>query len=213
MSATTSLPQQLHETPVVERLREHSFNRELARLDHQDSVAAHHVVRAEFLDELAEELTGRPIADLLAELRMHGLLWSSVAEVVGVTDAAIRKWRRGEPIDPRHRIRLARLVALCRLFATYATTESPTAFAEWLSKPVIRQFSASPLQLLALNRDVDSSQLQPLLDWMLGHDDAERAQELLDRYLGDAWRTEAEAERRFRIVTNSAGERILLVDD
>lgn len=212
MSATSSLPQQLYETPVVERLREHSFNRELARLDHEDSVAAHHVVRAELLDELTDDLVGVSVLDHLAELRRHGLLWSTVAEIVGVTDAAIRKWRRGEPIDTRHRIRVSRLVALNRLYTSYAAEEGPTAFAEWLSKPIVRQFTAAPIQILALNRDAESGELQALLDWMLAHSDSERAEDLLDRYLGDSWRAEARAEQRFRIVTNSAGERVLVVD-
>jgi len=213
MSATSSAPQQLYETPVVERLREHSFNRELARLDHEDSVAAHHVVRAELLDELTQELAVDPVLDLLTELRERGLLWSTVAEIVGVTDAAIRKWRRGEPIDNRHRIRVSRLVALGRLYTNYAPEESPTGFAEWLARPVVRQFTAAPFQLLALNRDVESSELQPLLDWMLAHRDGERAEDLLDRYLSKTWRAEARAEQHFRIVTNAAGDRILLVDD
>lgn len=213
MSITSSSVEQVHETPVVERLRDHSFNRELARLDHEDSVAAHHVVRAELLDAITTEISTHPLPDLLLELRDRGLLWSSVAEVVGVTDAAVRKWRRGQPIDPAHRQRLSRLVALARLYAEYSGQHRPPAFGEWLATPIISRFSASPLQLLALNRDVESAQLQPLLDWMLAQPDGDRADDLLDRYLGEAWRAEARAEQRFRIITNSAGERILLVDE
>src|SRR5437588_6407263 len=211
MTATSSL-QQLVETPVVERLRNDSFNRAVAHIDHQEALSYHHGTRTEFLEDLIEELRDVSVQDVLAELRGVGLLWSVVAEVVGVTDAAIRKWRRGDSIDATHRQRLARLAAFGRLYAAYAVPPSATGFAEWLDSRIVTRFSATPLQLMVLNRNSDTREFQPLLDWMLDHSDREHGEVLLDRYLGSGWRDDAKEEQRFRIVTNSDGERILLVD-
>jgi hypothetical protein len=211
-NATSSPVEQLHETPVVERLRENSFNRAGAYLAHQDAVAGHHSVRAEYIDELVNQLAATPAAEILADLRQHGVLWSKVADIVGVTETAVRKWRKGATIDSTHRHRLSRLAALGRTHHEYVMPGSPTAFGEWLDSSIVPRFSCTPLQLLALNRDSDVAVLQPLLDWMLDQPDAARAEQLLDQYLGKQWRDDAQEEQRFRIVTNGAGERILLVD-
>jgi hypothetical protein len=225
MNATTSLIQQepanatsppatrqLQETPVVTRLHEHSFNRSDAYLVHQDAVADHHSIRAEYIDELVAGLTETPAAEILAELRQHGLLWSMVAEIVGVSETAVRKWRKGTPIDSAHHRTLSRLAALGQSYDQYAMPGSSTAFGEWLNSSIVTRFSATPMQLLVLNRDSDVAVLQPLLDWMLDLSDASNAEHLLDHYLSERWRDDAQDEQRFRIVTNAAGERILLVD-
>jgi hypothetical protein len=212
INATSPSAKQLQETPVVERLREHSFNRADAYLAHQDAVANHHNVRAEYVDELVDRLAGMSAAEILSELRQRGLLWSKVAEIVGVTETAVRKWRKGTAIDPTHRHRLSRLAALGQIYDQYAVPGSSTAFGEWLDSNIVSRFSATPMQLLALNRESDVAVLQPLLDWMLGEPDATHAERLLDQYLGTQWREDAQEEQRFRIVTNGAGERILLVD-
>lgn len=212
MNATGPPAEQLQETPVVERLREHSFNRTGTYLAHQDAVADHHSVRAEYIDELVNQLAATPAAEILVDLRQHGVLWSKVAEIVGVTETAVRKWRKGAAIDSTHRYRLGRLAALGRIHHEYAMPGSPTAFGEWLDSNIIPRFSATPMQLLALNRESDVAVLQPLLDWMLDQPDAPHAEQLLDQYLGTQWRDDAQEEQRFRIVTNGAGERILLVD-
>jgi hypothetical protein len=214
MTTTTGTPSgQLQESPVVRRLQETSFNRETAFLGHRDAISDHHVVRAEALDESERRLVEEPTRELLAELRGFGLLWSSVAQVVGVSDAAVRKWRNAGAIERRHKRRLARLVALGRLHHAYAIPTTSTGFAEWLDTPIVPSFSAIPLDLLALNRERDSAALQPLLDWMLEHSDRERGEALLDRYLGEAWRQKAQDERRFRIVRSADGDQILVVDE
>jgi hypothetical protein len=211
-NATSPPVKQLQETPVVMRLREYSFNRSDAHLVHQDAVADHHSVRAEYIDDLVDQLTATPVAEILAELRQRGLLWSKAAEIVGVTETAVRKWRRGAPIDSKHRRSLSRLAALGQIYDQYNMLAGPTAFGEWLDSNIVPRFSATPTQLLALNREREVAVLQPLLDWMLNLSDAAHAEHLLDQYLGEQWRNDAKEEQRFRIVTNAAGERVLLVD-
>jgi hypothetical protein len=214
MNTTTSAPlRQLEETPIVQRLREHSFNRAAAYSEHRDAVSDHHILRAEFLDDIEAALIDQSAPDLLAELRGFGLLWSVVAQAIGVSDAAIRKWRKGQSIAGGHKRQLARLVALGRLHQTYATPTTSAGFAEWLDTRVVKHFSATPLDLLAISRRRDSAALQPLLDWMLEHPDSGQGEELLDRYIGHAWRDQAQEEQRFRIVTSAAGDRVLVIDE
>jgi hypothetical protein len=213
MTMTSTPSRQLEQTPVVQRLQETSFNRESAHLEHRDALADHHVVRAEVLADAAQQLAGSTTEQLLSELRTFGLLWSVVAHTIGVSDAAIRKWRKGGPIDDTNKRRLARLLALARLHWTYAMPSTPTAFGEWLDTPIVSGFSATPLDLLRLNRHRDAMALQPMLDWMLDHADREDGAVLLDRYLGKAWRDEAQEERRFKILTDGHGDQILVVDE
>ena len=213
MTTTGTPSRQLEQTPVVQRLQETSFNREVAYLDHRDAVSDHHVVRTEALDESERRLAHEATTELLSELRGFGLLWSSIAQVIGVSDAAIRKWRNGHAIELSHKRRLARLVALGRLHHAYAMPTTSTGFAEWLDTPVVAGFLATPLDLLALNRRRGSAALQPLLDWMLEHPDREYGETLLDRYLGEAWREQAQEEQRFRIVRSAHGDRVLVIDE
>ncbi len=212
MSATTSsTSEQIVETPVVARLREQSFNRAEAYDNHQSSVTDHHAARAVVLQREMIQLRAVSATELLRDLRSQGLLWSMVASVVGVSDAAIRKWRRGESIEAVHHQRLVLLTALSHIYTAYADPSLP--FFSWLDGEVVPRFSATPLQLIALNRDSDVALLQPLLDLMLGLDDGEQPDAILDRYLGPGWRAEAVAEQRFRIVTTASGDRLLVIDE
>jgi DNA-binding transcriptional regulator YiaG len=202
---------QVPPNPLVERLRDHAFNRERTHLEHLDSVYAHHEVRAELVEKSAAEIGELGAQAVLEELRGRGLLWSVVAEVVGVTDSAVRKWRRGQAIEPTHRRRLDRLAALGRLYDTYAAPDGGS-FGQWLDSVISPAFSASPLQLIRLTRDYPSIYLQPLLDWAFGATGSDGAK-LLDNYLGAAWREAAQIEQSFRIITNAAGERLLVIDE
>jgi hypothetical protein len=212
MSATSSRGEQIVETqPVVTRLRAETFNRATAHEKHQTSVIDHHAARADLLQAEMQQLVNTTAADLLKELRAQGLLWSMVASVVGVSDAAIRKWRRGESIEPTHHGRLVLLTALSHIYVAYGDPTLP--FAAWIDSEIVPRFSATPLQLIALNRDSDAVALQPLLDLMLLVEDGPRPEEILDRYLGPTWRDEAVAEQRFRIITTASGDRLLVVDE
>lgn len=213
MTATETVPytdQLLAPTELQERLRQQSFNRADAEIKHGNAINNHHDARVALLEEYRHELVAQssPPA-LLDELRAGGFLWSDVAKVVGVSDTAVRKWRAGGSIEEQHLRRLALLVALSRL---YAGQVPHGTFAERMQSRLVESFSATPLQILTLGRDEPVGHLQPLLDWMLDYDDGEAAEKVLDRYLGRDWRQTAQAEQRFRIVTNADGERILVID-
>jgi hypothetical protein len=209
---TNSSVEQIHESETVRRLTEHSFNRAAAHYGHQDSVVDHRATRAKHLSQDIARLEDVPIATLLKELRGAGLLWSSVAQIVGVTDTAVRKWRKGSAIDAVHKRRVARLVALMDHFVAFSADSRPQGFASWLHTPVVDEFSCTPVQLLALSREKSISAIQPLIDNMLGVE-GERPEGVLDYYLGSTWRDEAHAEAKFAIEKNAEGDRILVVLD
>ncbi len=212
MIATKSLTeeQQLNSPEIVERLREDGANRFQSHDAYQTSVSKHHGTRADLLKSEMDSLRSTPVPELLNELRESGLLWSMIAAVVGVSDAAIRKWRRGEAIEDHNRRRLTLLKALQNV---YAITGSPTIpFSDWIDTRIVPTFSATPLQLLTLHRDSDATYLQPLMDFMVEQQDGESPEVLLDRYVGPSWRAEHVAEQRFKIVTIASGERYLEIE-
>lgn len=68
----------------------------------------HHETVLRTLDERAAVLGMQDPGEILEAVGAeHGLSWSSVARMIGVTPTAIRKWRRGEPITPQNRQRLS----------------------------------------------------------------------------------------------------------
>lgn len=211
-AASETYTPQLAPTELQHRLLTQTFNRTEAEIQHDEAIREHHDARVAVLDDYRSELVQQAAPpELLDELRAGGFLWSDVAKAVGVSDTAVRKWRADGAIDEQHLRRLALLVALSRLYTANALPHVPT-FAERMQARLVESFSATPLQLLALRRDEPVDSLQPLVDWMLDVTDGEAAERLLDRYVGRAWRESAQAEQRFRIVTNADGERILVID-
>src|SRR3954462_15771801 len=78
--------------------------------------ALHNDVQRADLDRRALALQQSDPADLLMALGADlGMPWSLVAELVGVSPTAVRKWRRGGTLTPESRFRLARIVAFCQM--------------------------------------------------------------------------------------------------
>ena len=75
---------------------------------HRDSQETQLSIRTHDLSLVAPEL-------LLDELAISGMAWALVARIVGVTPAAVRKWRRGETVTAGNHRDLAEFVAFCRL--------------------------------------------------------------------------------------------------
>jgi len=70
------------------------------------------------LAHVAAELELVKAPELLGELADQFVLpWALLARTIGVTPAAVRKWRRGERITPQYHQRLAEFVAFCRVLA------------------------------------------------------------------------------------------------
>src|SRR5262245_59725114 len=92
--------------PLVKRT---ALLRDRVQLTQSDVLELQRSVQITDLDERASRVAVQEPGDLLDALATEfGLSWTTIARMVGVTDAAVRKWRRGEPIAPENRRRLAR---------------------------------------------------------------------------------------------------------
>lgn len=83
------------------------------------------------LDNRTAEKVKKSVASLLEELtETRGMGWSDIAEVVGVSISAIRKWRKGGHAGPENRKGLARIAALLDVLEEKVLIEDPTGWME-----------------------------------------------------------------------------------
>lgn len=84
--------------------------------------------------DLADRSLGKSkksAANLLEELAgSRGMGWSDIAEVVGVSVSAVRKWRKGGVASPESRSKLARIAALLDVLEEKGVIEDPAAWME-----------------------------------------------------------------------------------
>lgn len=91
----------------------------------------HGEVREHDLADRSLEKSKKSVANLLEELAgERGMGWSDIAEVVGVSVSAIRKWRKGGVASPQSRTKLARLAALLDALEEKGLIEDPAAWME-----------------------------------------------------------------------------------
>jgi hypothetical protein len=82
-----------------------------------------------------------------------GMPWSVVADLVGVSPTAVRKWRRGGALTPETRARLARLVAFCQILPEVEPRINDVVL--WFQSPLISgSTTITPLDLFAQGREV-----------------------------------------------------------
>ncbi|MEJ7785610.1 MAG: hypothetical protein WKF96_12465 [Solirubrobacteraceae bacterium] len=163
----------------------------------QDSATAagaaediHDRVQTLDLNERASALVQNDLADLLVMLgEDRGMPWSLVADLVGVSATAVRKWRRGGEITPDRRARLARLVAFCQIVA-----DRDSGFPDvslWLQTPIIAGATAlTPADLFAETHEIEALNLAGRV---------KSAEEVLDRVRAD-WRTSTRPDNHHRVV-------------
>lgn len=132
----------------------------------------------ELLDELADEF---------------GMSWALVARVVGVSPAAVRKWRRGETVTPTFHRQLAEFVAFSRL----ARERDPRIedVGHWLEMPVDTGSDISRADLY-----IDHHRAA-LLHIAGGHITGAKVLDEND----PAWRTRAATARRFNVIHHEDG--------
>lgn len=91
----------------------------------------HGVVRVNDLADRTLEKGKKSVARLLDELTgIRGMGWSDIAEIVGVSVSAIRKWRNGGVASPESRSKLARIAALLDVLEEKGLIEDPAAWME-----------------------------------------------------------------------------------
>lgn len=91
----------------------------------------HGVVRENDLADRTVDKSKRSVENLLEELAgERGMGWSDIAEVVGVSISAVRKWRNGGLASPESRLKIARFAALLDVLEEKGVIEDPAAWME-----------------------------------------------------------------------------------
>lgn len=91
----------------------------------------HGEVRERDLADRTLDKSKKSVANLLEELAGdRGMGWSDIAEIVGVSVSAIRKWRKGGVASPERRSKLARIAALLDVLEEKGVIEDPAAWME-----------------------------------------------------------------------------------
>lgn len=85
-------------------------------------------------------------AELLAALAGLGFAWRDVARLVGVSVAAVQKWRRGDGVSGESRRKLASLLAACDLICEHYEVSE---IASWFEMPLLRDAPITPLDMYA----------------------------------------------------------------
>lgn len=89
----------------------------------------------------------KSVATLLHELTTErGMGWSDIAEVVGVSVSAIRKWRKGGDASPESRNNLARIAALLDVLEEKGLVQDPAHWME-MDLPLGPGYFIRPLDL------------------------------------------------------------------
>ncbi|MFK4084008.1 helix-turn-helix domain-containing protein [Kribbella sp. NPDC020789] len=108
--------------------------RDTATLLNKDVRSLHQESQRDVLDERAYLKARKTVPALLEELGAdRGMGWSDIAELVGVSVSAIRKWRKGGDSSPANRFELARLAAMLDFLSEFAIGDP----AQWLEIPFV----------------------------------------------------------------------------
>jgi hypothetical protein len=139
--------------------------------------------------------------ELLDELALdRGLAWQTIATMLGVTSAAIRKWRRGGSVAPENRAELAALVAF---FEELERIEEPIAdLGSWIEMRVREDTTLTPAEIY---RSGAFGRLL-LIQWTCGEI---HTATMLDRF-DVSWREDYAPDPNFRIGVGPDGERAIV---
>lgn len=96
------------------------------------------------------------VSVLLDELADHyGMSWSHIADLVGVSSQAVRKWRKGEPATGENRFNVARISAFMNLLTEMHIADP----SQWLEVPLVHGYAVTGLLLYRAGR------VDLLLEW------------------------------------------------
>lgn len=174
--------------------REVGILRDEVELTRDDVTDLHERVGLGELDHLTA-LVGRDDASQLLERLGSdwGLSWTATARLIGVSDTAVRKWRRGEAIIAENRRRLARLSAFLQMLRENFSVSDP---ASWMEMRISEEATVTPIDLYVSNR-------LPLLFDHAGRRLTPHA--VLDAFDND-WRSRYAVDDRFEVVIAPDGE-------
>ncbi|MGH3683562.1 MAG: hypothetical protein ACRDQY_24870 [Pseudonocardiaceae bacterium] len=124
--------------------------------------------------------------EMLDELARLGFAWRDVAKLVGVSVAAIQKWRRGEGTTGENRQKVASLLAACDLVCEHYGIQEVSS---WFEMPLQLGVPVTPIDLWACGRS------DLVLDFASGHTDSEQVLTDCDPRWRDRYRSDFEAFR------------------
>lgn len=146
------------------------------------------------LDKARAEYAQRPPSEVVSEMSDElGVSQLVIAQAVGVSPTAVRKWRRGDASRPDHRDRLARLAALARVLQDVGLHDP----ASWIEMPISDESTLTPLDVFRARR--------PELILLLAAGLAD-PQETLDAF-DPSWRTNSARDPDYEVVTLADGTR------
>ncbi|HEY3866179.1 MAG TPA: hypothetical protein VGL54_08855 [Solirubrobacteraceae bacterium] len=154
--------------------------------------------RVERLRESATSHARHDGKELLDELALRrGLAWQTIATMLGVTSAAIRKWRRGGSVAPENRAKLATLVAF------FEQIEEPIAdLGSWVEMCVREDTTLTPAEIYRAGPQARWL----LIEWTSGNIDTVT---MLNRF-DDSWRENYARDPNFRVGVGPDGERAIV---
>ncbi|MCA1671402.1 MAG: helix-turn-helix transcriptional regulator [Actinobacteria bacterium] len=135
---------------------------------HGDASALHHETREIDLKKRTTGKARNSVRQLLHELAVErGMAWADIADLVGVSVAAVRKWRTDGGATPDNRDRLARLAAFLDGLEDCGVADA----AQWaeIALPLPAGYTITPLDVYRHGGE------QELLDFACGHGTAETA--------------------------------------
>lgn len=98
---------------------------------------------------LTAELSKRPALELLEALSDYGFSWRHIAQMVGVSVPAIRKWRKGQRVSPDSHRELAAVKAIVQMVQeNYLVPE----VASWFEMPILKGVSVTPVDLFSADQ-------------------------------------------------------------
>ncbi len=146
------------------------------------------------LAALTQKLESSSPVDLLDEMADDFVFpWAVLARVIGVTPAAIRKWRRGETVTPGFHHSLAAFVAFCRLLRKREPRIENVA--RWMEMPAAARSDITRVDLY-----IDGHRT-PLLDMSAVRVTGEQVLDDTD----PAWRDRAARSGRFKVLRHEDG--------
>ncbi|MFI1842953.1 hypothetical protein ACH439_12600 [Streptomyces microflavus] len=145
------------------------------KLAHDEVLKVHRETLFKEWQVLAAELGRSAPTRLLEQLSDTGFAWRDVARMLGVSVAALQKWRRGDRMTGANRLKIASLVAACDLITRHYAVDE---IGSWFEMPLVSECPITPTNLYA------EDQHQLLFDYASSHSDPEQ---VLNEFAPD-WR-------------------------
>jgi len=185
--------------PTFASLAHHTaLLRDQVQVAQSDVVELHRTVQLGDLDERTSRVAFQEAGELLELLATEfGLSWTTIARMVGVTDAAVRKWRRGEQTTPENRRRLARGVAFLQIIGERFPVHDA---ASWLEMRISDDATITALDLYREGR-------LDLLFELIGA--RANPHQVLDAF-DPNWRQTYGVDERFKVVEGPDGEPVIV---